>query len=69
MYKLLVHIGDKTYTCQLAKSEEQRRKGLMDISYLAPDEGMLFEFDKEGTQEFWMKNTRIRILKNSVQSS
>lgn len=49
MDKVLVHIGDKTYTCQLAKTEEQRRKGLMDIDYIAPDEGMLFEFDQEGT--------------------
>ena len=66
MNKVLVRIGDKTYTCQLAKTEEQRRKGLMDISYLAPDEGMLFEFDKEGTQEFWMKNTPLELTQISI---
>ena len=66
MDKVLVRIGDKTYTCQLAKTEEQRRKGLMDIDYLAPDEGMLFEFDKEGTQEFWMKNTPIELTQISI---
>ena len=66
MDKVLVHIGDKTYTCQLAKTEEQRRKGLMDIDYLAPDEGMLFEFDKEGTQEFWMKNTSLELTQISI---
>jgi uncharacterized membrane protein (UPF0127 family) len=33
----------------------------MDVEYLAPDEGMLFEFDKEGTREFWMKNTSLEL--------
>ena len=66
MDKVLVHVGDKTYTCQLAKTEEQRRKGLMDIDYLAPDEGMLFEFEKEGTQEFWMKNTPLELTQISI---
>ena len=66
MDKVLVHVGDKTYTCQLAKTEEQRRKGLMDIDYLASDEGMLFEFEKEGTQEFWMKNTPLELTQISI---
>lgn len=66
MNKVLVHVGDKTYTCQLAKTEEQRRKGLMDVEYLAPDEGMLFEFEKEGTQEFWMKNTPLELTQISI---
>ena len=66
MDKVLVHVGDKTYTCQLAKTEEQRRKGLMDIDYLAPDEGMLFEFEEERTQEFWMKNTPLELTQISI---
>lgn len=41
MDKVIVHIGNKTYNCQLAKTEEEHRKGLMDVEYLAPDEGML----------------------------
>jgi uncharacterized membrane protein (UPF0127 family) len=49
MEKVIVNIGNKRYNCHLAKTEEQRRKGLMDVDYLAPDEGMLFEFDDEGT--------------------
>lgn len=40
MEKVIVNIGDKTYNCQLAKTEEQHRKGLMGVNYLAPDEGM-----------------------------
>ena len=66
MEKVIVHIGNKTYNCQLAKTEEQHRKGLMDVEYLAPDEGMLFEFSKEGTYEFWMKNTSLELTQISI---
>ena len=66
MEKVLVSIGDKIYKCQLAKNDEDRKKGLMDIDYLAPDEGMLFEFPKEGTYEFWMKNTSLELTQISI---
>ena len=66
MEKVKVNIGNKVYNCQLAKTEEQRRKGLMDVEYLAPDEGMLFQFDKEGTHEFWMKNTSLELTQISI---
>ena len=66
MEKVIVNIGNKTYNCLLAKTEEQRRKGLMNVEYLAPDEGMLFEFDKESTQEFWMKDTSLEITQISI---
>ena len=66
MEKVIVNIGNKTYNCQLAKTEEQRRKGLMDVDYLAPDEGMLFEFDEEGIHEFWMKNTPLELTQISI---
>ena len=66
MDKVIVNIGNKRYNCQLAKTEEQRRKGLMDVDYLAPDEGMLFEFDEEGTHEFWMKNTPLELTQISI---
>lgn len=66
MNKVIVKIGNKTYNCQLAKTEEQHRQGLMDVEYLAPDEGMLFEFKKEGTYEFWMKNTSLELTQISI---
>ena len=66
MERVIVNIGNKTYNCQLAKTEEQRRMGLMDVDYLAPDEGMLFEFPKESTQEFWMKNTSLELTQISI---
>ena len=66
MDKVIVNVGNKTYNCLLAKTEEDRKKGLMDIDYLAPDEGMLFEFQKEGTYEFWMKNTSLKLTQISI---
>lgn len=66
MEKIKINIGNKTYNCQLARTEEQHRKGLMDVDYLAPDEGMLFEFNKEGTYEFWMKNTSLELTQISI---
>ena len=66
MEKVIVNIGNKTYNCQLAKTDEQHKKGLMEVEYLAPDEGMLFEFDQEGTHEFWMKNTPLELTQISI---
>lgn len=59
MDKVVVNIGKKTYNCQVAKNEEDRKKGLMGVEHLAPDEGMLFVWDKEDTREMWMKDTLI----------
>ena len=68
MDKVIVNIGNKTYKCQLAKTDEEHKQGLMNIEYLAPDEGMLFEFKKEGTYEFWMKNTSLELTQISINS-
>lgn len=59
MKRVLIEIGNKQYKCKLAESEEDKRKGLMEIDYLPIDEGMLFVWEDEGTREMWMKNTKI----------
>lgn len=59
MKQVLVNIGNKTYKCKIAKSEEDKREGLMHIKHLPPDEGMLFEWDEADTRQMWMKNTHI----------
>ena len=41
MDRVKVNVGDKTYNCQIAKTEEDRKKGLMGVENLPPDEGML----------------------------
>lgn len=59
MEQKLINIGDKVYKCKIAKSEEDKEKGLMHVEYLPPDEGMLFEWKEEDTRQMWMKNTKI----------
>ena len=59
MEQVKVNIGNKSYICDLLKSEEDKRQGLMSIDYLPPDRGALFVWDDEDTREMWMKDTKI----------
>ena len=59
MERVIINIGNKTYKCQVAKNEEDRRKGLQGIEHLPVDEGMLFVWEDEATREMWMKDTKI----------
>lgn len=54
-----ITIGNKQYKVKIAKTQEEKEKGLMDITELPKDEGMLFVYDKPQTLEFWMKDTKI----------
>ena len=59
--------GDKVcfkeacFKVEIVKTLEERNKGLMFKKNLAPDEGMLFVFDKEGYYSFWMKDMNFPI--------
>jgi uncharacterized membrane protein (UPF0127 family) len=44
---------------ELATTPEQREIGLMFRTSMAPNDGMLFAFERPGQQCFWMKNTLI----------
>jgi uncharacterized membrane protein (UPF0127 family) len=44
---------------ELARTEAERARGLMERSALAPDAGMLFLFGETADHGFWMKNTLI----------
>lgn len=68
MDKVKVNIGDKTYICKVADTEETRTKGLQDIDNLPIDEGMLFVWDDEGTREMWMKDTKIPLDQIAINS-
>ena len=60
MEKKNIIIGDKEYTVEIAKSKEDKEKGLQDRDYLASDEGMLFVYEEQQpVVEYWMKNTKI----------
>ena len=44
---------------EVADTPEERARGLMYRNSLAEDSGMLFIFDQDANQSFWMKNTLI----------
>jgi uncharacterized membrane protein (UPF0127 family) len=44
---------------EMARSDEQRRRGLMGRKSLADGEGMLFIFETDRILSFWMKDTLI----------
>lgn len=54
-----IEIGDKEYEVKVARTEEEKIKGLQGIDKLADDEGMLFIFDQPQTVGFWTKDTNI----------
>ena len=51
--------GVKHFKVEIADNDAAREYGLMFRKSLAPDHGMLFEFDRPDRQAFWMKNTLI----------
>ncbi len=53
-----VKIGQKTFHLEVARTEPQLDKGLMERDGMPPDHGMLFVFSEEREVGFWMKNTR-----------
>ena len=50
-----------TIFAELAITPDQRTKGLMYRTRLAPDRGMLFTFAEPGYWTFWMKNTKMAL--------
>ncbi len=51
--------GSHAFQIEIADNEAAREHGLMDRRYMAPNHGMLFEFDRDAPVSFWMKNTYI----------
>ena len=52
-------IGNETFIIELAKTDKERRTGLMNRKTLEENRGMLFVFEDEQKRSFWMKNTYI----------
>jgi uncharacterized membrane protein (UPF0127 family) len=57
--KIPLYIHHKEIWVEVAKTPEERNRGLMGRKYLGQDEGMLFIFEGEDYHSFWMKNTLI----------
>ena len=58
---VIVNISEKSYRLVVAKSDEEKEKGLQDIEELDDNEGMLFDYRDDIQEEisFWMKDTYI----------
>ena len=54
-----VDLKGERFTVEIADDDAERERGLMFRDSMAPTVGMLFLFDRQGPQAFWMKNTRI----------
>ncbi len=52
-------IGSATVKVEVAKTEQQRAKGLMFRKHLGKNSGMLFDFGAQAQVCMWMKNTYI----------
>jgi uncharacterized protein len=57
--EIVTSTGRHAFQVEIANNDATREHGLMDRRYMAPDHGMLFEFDRDEPVAFWMKNTYI----------
>lgn len=54
-----VTLKGKRFLVELATDEVSRERGLMFREHMEANRGMLFIFERELPQAFWMKNTKI----------
>jgi len=54
-----VVFGADTVTAEVARTDQERARGLMYRESLAPNAGMLFVFPEQSVRSFWMQNTYI----------
>lgn len=43
-----LHLGDAVFTAQVAKTEEERKRGLSETGSLGADQAMIFVYDQDG---------------------
>ena len=55
----MVTLGGQQFIVDVADTDETRARGLMFVREMDDNKGMIFLFDKEEPQSFWMKNTKI----------
>jgi len=56
-----VELRGRRFQVEIAADDASRERGLMFRDNMPADQGMLFVFDAERPQAFWMKNTRIAL--------
>ncbi len=57
--KVTLHVGKASLTTEIAASSAQQERGLMFVTKLGDNDGMIFLLPKVTTATFWMKNTLI----------
>jgi uncharacterized protein len=50
-------MNGQAVSVEVARTEAQRERGLMERRDLGPRDGMIFVFDRDDHLSFWMKNT------------
>jgi len=55
--RVTIGAAGQTLTVEVARTEAQRERGLMERTNLGPRDGMIFVFDRDDHLTFWMKNT------------
>jgi uncharacterized membrane protein (UPF0127 family) len=57
--RIEVEIGGESFSVEVARTEEQKRVGLMNRESIGDREGMIFVYESDQHLSFWMKNTTI----------
>jgi uncharacterized protein len=57
--RIVTATGTHDFQVEIARDEASRARGLMDRRFMPADHGMLFEFEREAPEAFWMKDTYI----------
>jgi len=58
-FKIPLYINDREIWVEVAKTPNERAKGLMGRKHLGQNDGMFFMFERERYHSFWMKDTLI----------
>ncbi|MCK9467148.1 MAG: DUF192 domain-containing protein [Candidatus Absconditabacterales bacterium] len=66
MFKYIIGVSKVCYNkgcfiVEVAKTDKERQKGLMDRQEMKKNKGMIFVFDEEKNYSFWMKDTLISL--------
>lgn len=59
LFKIPLYINDREIWVEVAKTPNERAKGLMGRKHLGQHDGMFFMFERERYHSFWMKDTLI----------
>lgn len=54
---IVTKAGPKRFNVEVMRDDAGRSRGLMFRRHMAPDHGMLFDFEREEPVTMWMKNT------------